>query len=83
MTTSSPFNATSHSDANFESPDMIAPKPTCAKLDATESNRRILFPVKLHRLLTRSEYDPVIRATIGWDIHGRSFRIVRSKELEF
>jgi len=52
------------------------------KKSGKDDGPRILFPAKLHNLLTNANDDPNISCTIQWDIHGRSFKVARSKLFE-
>ena len=44
--------------------------------------KRLLFPAKLHNLLTNALLDADVSCTIQWDVHGRSFKVTRSKLFE-
>jgi len=66
---------------SFLSTDMNAVKKSNKK-PSNALSKRVLFPIKLHILLTNEINDFEVTQTIAWDDHGRSFRVFRKQMFE-
>ena len=82
---STKMSATQFTCKNGEvSPEsLISSNAVNSSKNSRKNDKRVLFPVKLYNILTHiASKDPNVAIAIGWDPHGRSFRVNRSRLFE-